>query len=182
MTLIEQGKLSTAVAIVQRLAECYYQGAATALARIYESGGDSVEIDLTAARHWYEIAIHEESCLEAKLGLARVLIKSSELEDQTQGVSLLESLMEPGNHQAHLILATVLEAGVGVPKDVGRAKQLYVSAARNGYIFAMIRLASIARDESRYLDWAVLRLRAAGFTIRVLLANRGDDERLWYIK
>ena len=180
VSLVERGELVTAVAFFKRLAEQRYEGAAEVLARIYECGGQGLKVDLVEARAWYEASWRDEGGREACLGLARVLLQSEAQSDHTRALGLLEAATLRGDVRASLTLATVLEAGYRVPKDVERAKKLYESASSLGYVYATNRLAQLASERGETLNALRLRLKA-GFEAMKIAGGNPRDERLWQV-
>lgn len=180
VSLVERGEYASAVAVFVRLAEQHYEGAAEVLARIYETGGHGVEIDLAEAKAWYEVAVRDEASASGRLGLARVLLLSDLPSDHQIAIALLEEANAEGDVHASLTLATLLEAGHRLPKDIDRAMALYRSAAARGYVYATTRLAVIASQRNERVEAIKLRAKAAIEAMKIAKRDPNDD-RLWQL-
>jgi TPR repeat protein len=180
VSLVEDGNYVAAIAVYRRLAEKNYQGAAEVLARIYESGGPGVPIDLNESRAWYEVAIREEGGAEATLGLVRILLRSTLHEDCVRGIKLLEQAVSDGDMHSVMTYATMCEVGFIVQQDLNRAKNLFEQASSAGYIYALGRLDRIALKEKQYIRFFMLRIKIA-LAVFQISRLKSQNYLLWQV-
>jgi uncharacterized protein len=104
--------------------------------------GDGVAKDAKRAYALYDRSCKagsDRSC--GRLGLAYVEGAGGFARDPARGLELMRRACDKDVADTCAQLAELYEAGVGVPKDIGAAKQLYQKACRGGFGKACVKLA-----------------------------------------
>lgn len=94
---------------------------------------------------------------------------------------------EAGDPRAQFLLAVKYETGTDVPRDLGKARELYVRAARQGHADAQFKAGTLAQDAAASdedqkvaRDWyqaaAIQGHVPAQYNLAVLLANAAQEE------
>ncbi len=177
VTLIEQKQSATAIAIFERLAEQNYEQAAKTLGRIYENQQAGAP-NLVLARKWYEIAIRDENCMDSRISLARLLLRSHSVDDIKAGLKVLDDAVELGDQRAKILKAFLLDAGMHLVADKPLAEKMLTEAAQMGYVLATRRLAHFARRQHRYIASLGYFLSAFLSSFQIAKQDR-NDQRLW---
>jgi len=97
---------------------------------------------------------------------------------------------EAGDPRVQFLLAIKYETGTDVPRDLARARELYIRAARQGYADAQFKAGALAQeaagsDEELKIarDWyqaaAIQGHAPAQFNLAVILANAAREEDEW---
>ena len=92
-----------------------------------------------------------------------------------------------GDPRAQFLLAVKYETGTDVARDMAKARELYIQAARQGHADAQFRAGTLAQDEATSdaqlkvaQDWyqgaAIQGHGPAQYNLAVMLANAGRDE------
>lgn len=175
--LFEKRQNATAIAIFERLAEQNYENAANILGQLYEDKGSS-EANAVLARQWYEIAIRDENCMDSRLRLAKLLLRSNDADDISDGLAVLDRAVNLGDHRAKILKAFILDAGVHLELDKNLAKKFLIEAANDGYVLAIRRLAFVARREHKYIASIQYFIKAFWTTFQIAKHDK-NDMRLW---
>ena len=128
------------------------------LGRLHQEKGRA---GLARARDAYRIAA-TAGHREAQFALASILIGSREEADRKEGAAWLAKAHEAGHRAAANRLGEVFRDGVGVPQQLGKAKDYFLIAANRKDASAMYNLARMqddglggARDTDQALEWYV---------------------------
>ena len=92
-----------------------------------------------------------------------------------------------GDPRAQFLLAVKYETGTDVARDMAKARELYIQAARQGHADAQFRAGTLAQDEATSdaqlkvaQDWyqaaAIQGHGPAQYNLAVMLANAGREE------
>jgi len=128
-----------------------------ALGYIYERGGQGVNRDFVAARHWFERALVEANSVEAALALGRYYYFGLGVCVDFRKAYLYYSKLEGDQHPVALYrLGIMSEKGKGTLQDVARARNLYQRAAKKGHIYGL-------------KNWAVLEIKRGNIPVGLAL-------------
>ena len=179
--LINSREESTALAILIRLSDNDYHGAAAAIGRLYEKGGVNMPLDLPAARYWFERAISDsDNDNDSRVALARVILKS----DPAQAVVAINHLRvaaKNSNPIALGMLAVFFERGAFVSHNEIEAERHYRRASELGLVYAMVRLSKILCSRGQIISGIKLRIKATIKTFKVIRSNPTSWELWQYV-
>ena len=115
---------------------------------------------------------------EAHVGIGRLYYRGNGVEQNiTKACEHWEKAYAKNSPNAALYLGNIYTTGLGLKKDVERAKIYLEYAAKKEYFFAYGKLARIAFDEGRYIKG--IKLLVKGFMLgRRLLKINPTDPRL----
>ncbi|MHC5226453.1 SEL1-like repeat protein [Ignatzschineria sp. LJL83] len=118
------------------------------LAEFYELGL-GVPINLDKAIYWYKLGA-EQNDVHSLINLGFIYLLDRNLEQHKKALDLFEVARNmPGGNDAIYGLGLIYEEGLAVPKDMTKARSLYLEAARVNVIDAQIHLAEIYKEENR---------------------------------
>lgn len=140
----------------------------------YASRADDNPENLAQAEMWFRQAV-ELGSLAAIHQLACLLEKAGRLADQ---VELLTSGAQRGYAPAIYKLGKLYYYGVGVEKDLARARILFEQAAAAGHVFAVRKLASMSFRRPRHLldrPYALYLFAKVFVRLGVVLCKEGVD-------
>ena len=138
---IEGGNGEAAVFMYKALAADGCAAALAQLGRIYELGVGPLERDDNEAIKWYQRSIEVIDDVGSHLGLVRIYLYSTEL-DQDRSLTLyhLRVLESTDVTAAHFALGLLYESGVGVEQDATTAREYFQKAADRGHLLARLHL------------------------------------------
>jgi TPR repeat protein len=177
----ERGDIAGTLYVWQALAD---RGAWQVCAKIgwlYERGADGVEKNMEKALFWYRKAVFEGDDSLAHVGLGRAYLTGEGAEKRFDTArSHFEKAESKGEPEGALYLGMIYYQGLGVCKNIERAKPYLEKAANARYCYAFIPLALIALGKGRLIQATRLFLKARRCTNLIAKEDPSDDRLIGF--
>lgn len=142
---------------------------------IFDAKGGQDKKHFIAAAHWYTRALSQADHHLPHYGLARYYYYG--LGGAYDFASAYRHLQRCIDHKpiARLMMAELAFLGRGTPQDLGKAKELFLTAAKSGYPVAVLGLARVAKAEGRRLQTIIYAIRSMLMAIKLLSVDRNHS-------
>jgi len=145
-----------------------------------KSGIADRENYLASAEDWYRNAVDATDSVEGNLRLGYFLIFLSPRSDaKSEGVEHLQIASACGNANAMTWLGIAFQKGIGVDRDLERARKCFEDAAARGLVWPIVLLSKMEFKVGKYWRGIALRYRAAKMAWKIA-GQDPRDERLWH--
>ena len=176
----EAGDLKGALELLQSIAADGYAEAYVEIGNLYELGGGGVACDIAQAETWYRKAIESIDDPYGHIGLGRLHFSGNGVpQDFGKALDHLLKAESTQYPQALTMLGLMYQFGWGTTVDLERAQSLYVAAANQQFVLAMLYLRNLEFRRHRYIAALRWQLKTFATTIPIALKNP-NDPRLDY--
>jgi TPR repeat protein len=124
--------------------------------------GEGVVRDLNRAKHYYDLGVDKAKCTVAMLNLSQMYQSGQGVaQNNAKALELLDLSLKRGNVTAMVRMADWLVRGVIAPKNLNRAKQLYMSAHERKHELALTGLITLFQttdlknDKKEVIDYFI---------------------------
>jgi uncharacterized protein len=171
----EAGDLKGALELWESVAADGYVEAYVEIGNIYELGGGGVVADTSKAEAWYRKAVESMDDPYGHVGLGRLYFNGIGVpRDRTKALQHLLKAEPVQYPQALTMLGVLYHLGGGTSVDLDRAHSLYVAAAKQQFVLAMLYLRSLEFRRRRYISGLKWQLRAFGTMFPIAMKNPND--------
>jgi len=178
------GDAVTALRIFSGLAERGEWLAYVEIGNLLEMGTGGVTKDLDGALHWYRKAIFESDDPNAHFAMARLYWNGKDLSKDFErashhaqkalGAQKPYNLAEHYRPMAYVMLGTMYSEGLGVPKNIEKARAVLKEGATAGFIWPMFELSKLELRCWHFVTALKLRLEAASLGGRIYARDPND--------
>ena len=178
------GDAGSALGIFADLADKGEWLAYVEVGNLLEMGPPGVEKNIERALYWYRKAVFESDDPNAHFALARLYFNGQETSlDHTMARHHVEkALSAPAPYQlsdhyramAYVMLGNIHARGLGVAKDVKKARQALEEGTEAGYLWPMFELSNLELRSWHFFKGLRLRFRASRIAGSLLTKNPND--------
>jgi TPR repeat protein len=178
ISTLEAGDWAGALFLFRSLAEDGFKFAYSRVAMIYEVGGDGVSLNYDEALKWYRKSYFETKDLNARIGLGRMYCLGRGVQpDYAEAFKYLSEAMPSHISNVYYLLGWMYFRGNGVPKDLRKARSMFMRAAAKGSLPSLAFVGLMDRHLGRPLRGRCLQYRTAIRVFAIAVRNP-NDERL----
>jgi TPR repeat protein len=171
----EAGDLKGALELLQSIAADGYLEAYVEIGNLYELGKGGVARDIAQAETWYRKAVESMDDPYGHIGLGRLYFSGNGVpQDFRKALDHLLKAEATQYPQALVMLGLMYQCGWGTAVDLERARSLYVAAANQQFVLAMLYLRNLEFRRRRYIAAIRWQLKVFATTFPLALKNPND--------